>query len=52
VVWFSILARKLLRGASFSSLTNLEERSMTFIADYNSSASPFKWTWKGYPLAA
>ncbi|MDE3076816.1 MAG: IS630 family transposase [Chloroflexota bacterium] len=51
-VWFSILSRQLLRHASFSSLQDLEQRIMAFIERYNSRASPFKWTWKGYPLAA
>lgn len=51
-VWFSILSRQLLRGASFPTLANLEARITQFIADYNSRAGPFKWTWKGYPLVA
>jgi transposase len=51
-VWFAILSRRLLRGASFPTLANLEARIMAFIADYNSRAGPFKWTWKGYPLVA
>jgi len=51
-VWFSILSRRLLRGASFPTLANLEARILQFIADYNRRAGPFKWTWKGYPLVA
>jgi len=51
-VWFSILSRQLLRGASFPTLANLEARIVQYIADYNSGAGPFKWTWKGYPLVA
>lgn len=51
-VWFSILSRQLLRHATFSSVDDLEQRILRFIERYNTRASPFKWTWKGYPLAA
>lgn len=51
-VWFSILARRLLRGASFYSVEDLEARIGTFIDQYNARARPFTWTWKGYPLVA
>jgi putative transposase len=46
-IWFSILSRRLLRRASFSSIGNLAERIMRFIAQYNLAAKPFKWTFKG-----
>lgn len=51
-VWFSILARRLLRGASFTSAADLEARITHFIDQYNAQAQPFAWTWKGYPLVA
>ena len=51
-IWFSILSRRLLRRASFSSIGNLAERIMRFIAQYNLAAKPFKWTFKGKLLHA
>lgn len=50
--WFSILSRKLLRRASFSSIGELAERILRFISQYNLSAGPFKWTFKGKLLHA
>lgn len=52
-IWFSILARKLLRRASFTSKENLKARIEAFIAYFNATlAKPFKWTLTGKPLAA
>jgi transposase len=52
-IWFSILARKLLRRGSFSSKQDLKERIERFIAYFNRTmAKPFKWTKTGKPLAA
>jgi len=52
-IWFSILARKLLRRGSFSSKEDLKERIEQFIAYFNKTmAKPFKWTKTGKPLAA
>lgn len=51
-IWFSILVRKLLRRASFTSKENLAQRILTFIDYFNDTmAKPFKWTYKGRPLA-
>ncbi len=51
-IWFSILVRKLLRRASFASIGNLRKRILTFIDYFNKTmAKPFKWTYKGRPLA-
>jgi transposase len=51
-IWFSILVRKLLRRASFASIEDLRERILTFIDYFNKTmAKPFKWTYKGRPLA-
>lgn len=50
-IWFSILVRKLLRRASFSSKADLKDRIERFIAYFNRTmAKPFKWTWAGKPL--
>ena len=50
-MWFSILARKLLKRASFTSKQNLKERLLEFIKYFNETmAKPFKWTY-GKPLS-
>lgn len=52
-IWFSILVRKLLRRASFTSTDDLRERLLAFIAYFNRTmARPFQWTYTGRPLAA
>lgn len=51
-IWFSILSRRLLRRASFSSIGDLAERILRFISQYNLAARPFKWTFKGKLLHA
>jgi transposase len=51
-IWFSILVRKLLKRASFSSLQDLHQRILNFIDYFNRTmAKPFKWTYTGRPLA-
>lgn len=51
-IWFSILMRKLLKRASFSSKDNLKTRIEDFINYFNRTmAKPFKWTYKGKVLA-
>ena len=50
-IWFSILVRRLLKRASFSSLDDLKNRILAFITYFNQTmAKPFKWTYKGRPL--
>jgi len=52
-IWFSILVRRLLKRASFSSKENLRQRLLQFIEYFNTTmAKPFKWTYTGYPLKA
>lgn len=51
-IWFSILARRLLKRASFTSVEELQKRVLAFIEYFNATlAKPFKWTYKGRPLA-
>jgi putative transposase len=51
-IWFSLLMRKLLRRASFSSIDHLKTRILDFIDYFNlTMAKPFKWTYKGKVLA-
>ena len=52
-IWFSILVRKLLKRASFTSTQDLAQRVLDFIEYFNKTmAKPFKWTYKGKPLVA
>jgi transposase len=51
-IWFSILARKLLRKASFLSIEDLRAKVLAFITYYNiTMAKPFKWTYAGKALS-
>jgi len=52
-IWFSILVRKLLKRARFTSVENLRQRILSFIDYFNRTmAKPFKWTYTGRPLTA
>ena len=51
-LFFSILARRLLKRGEFRSVEDLVARVMAFIADYNRTARPFRWTYDGRPLKA
>jgi transposase len=51
-MWLSILVRKLLKRGSFTSVDDLQQKVLAFIAYYNQQAKPFKWTYQGKPLTA
>jgi putative transposase len=52
-IWFSILARKLLKRGNFTSVEDLIAKVLAFIDYYNRTmAKPFKWTYEGKALAA
>lgn len=52
-IWFSILVRRLLKRASFTSIADLQTRILAFIDYFNRTlARPFKWTYTGRPLRA
>ena len=51
-LFFSILARRLLKRSEFRSVEDLVGKVMAFIADYNRTARPFRWTYDGRPLKA
>jgi transposase len=42
-IWFSILARSALKGASVTSVRQLRQAIDAFIAAYNPTATPFQW---------
>lgn len=45
-VWFSILSRKALKKASFTSTEQVRKRIDAFTKAYNQEAAPFEWTKK------
>jgi transposase len=50
-MWFSILVRKLLKRASFTSTADLQTRVLAFVDYFNATmAKPFKWTYGQKPL--
>jgi transposase len=51
-LFFSILARRLLKRGEFRSVEDLVAKVMAFIADDNRTARPFRWTYDGRPLKA
>jgi transposase len=46
-IWFSILARRVLRHASFATRRDLEAAVRAFISYWNRNARPFRWTFRG-----
>ena len=51
-MWFSILVRKLIKRASFTSVADLEAKVLAFIDYFNETmAKPFKWTYGRQPLS-
>jgi hypothetical protein len=52
-IWLSILARKLLKRGSFTSVEDLKAKVLAFVEYFNRTmAKPFKWTYQGKALAA
>jgi transposase len=52
-IWFSILARKLLKLGNFISVADLKAKVLAFVEYFNRTmAKPFRWTYRGKPLAA
>jgi len=52
-IWFSILARKLLKRGNFTSVEDLKAKVLAFIDYYEQTmAKPFKWTYQGKALSA
>lgn len=50
-IWFSVLARRVLRRGRFRSTADLRDRILTFIDYFNATmAKPYKWTYAGRPL--
>jgi transposase len=51
-IFFSILARRLLKRSAFTSEQDLAQQMLAFVETYNQTARPFKWTYTGKVLAA
>ena len=51
-IWFGIINRRLLKRKSYQSINELKVSILRFIEQYNITAKPFKWTYKGVPLSA
>jgi transposase len=52
-IWFSILARKLLKRGIFTSVADLKAKVLAFVEYFNRTmAKPFRWTFQGKALAA
>jgi hypothetical protein len=51
-IWFSILVRRVIKRGNFCSVDELRERILAFIAYFNQTAKPFRWTYNGRPLVA
>ena len=51
-IFFSILAKRLLRNGAFTSEADLAEQMLAFVETYNQTAKPFKWTYTGKVLEA
>jgi transposase len=51
-IFFSILARRLLRRGEFTSRDHLAGKILHFIAEYSRTAKPFRWRYDGRPLKA
>ena len=50
-IWFSVLARRVLRRGNFRSVSDLREKILAYIAYHNRTrAEPYKWTYTGRPL--
>jgi transposase len=51
-IFFSILARRLLKHGAFISEADLAQQMLAFVETYNQTARPFNWTYTGKILAA
>ena len=51
-LFFSILQRNVITNGNFVSRDDLISKMLRFIADYDQTARPFKWTYAGDPLVA
>jgi hypothetical protein len=51
-IWFSILVRRVIKRGNFRSQDDLRAKILAFVAYFNCTAKPFRWTYAGRPLQA
>jgi hypothetical protein len=51
-IWFSILVRRVIKRGNFLSVDDLRAKILAFVAYFNRTAHPFRWTYTGRPLVA
>lgn len=52
-IWFSILARKVLKRGNFTSVADLKAKVLAFVEYFNRTmAKPYRWTYQGKALVA
>jgi transposase len=52
-IWFSILARKLLKRGNFASVADLKAKVLAFVEYFNQTmAKPYRWSYQGKALMA
>jgi hypothetical protein len=49
-IWLGILVRRVIKRGNFTSVDDLRTKILDFIAYFNQSAKPFRWTYAGRPL--
>jgi len=50
-IWLSILVRRVIKRGNFTSVDDLKQKVLDFIAYFNRTmAKPFQWTYRGRPL--
>jgi hypothetical protein len=49
-IWLGILVRRVIKRGNFTSLDDLRAKILDFIAYFNQTAKPFRWTYAGRPL--
>lgn len=51
-IWFSHLAKRVIRHGDFTSRSDLADKIEAFTILYNQTAKPYRWTYDGTPLKA
>ncbi len=51
-LYFSALARRVIRHGDFTSRDDLIEKIETYVIKKNTTAKPYRWTYDGTPLKA
>ena len=51
-IWFSTLAKRVIRYGDFPSRQDLADKIEAFTILYNQTAKPYRWTYDGTPLKA